>query len=124
MKEIKNYNAKKYSTATYFMQEYGIYKLGDKYLTSLSFQLEPDLGEGNTANAISQFPLEDVLDRFCVYVSDFYKELNTVESQTCYLEFASTDLADLLKLRDIIGKHVYNRNYKRGGKSFVELVIE
>jgi len=124
LKDITDYYAKKYSSSNYNVQEYGIYKYGEKYVTSLSFQLEPDRGEGSTANTISQYPLEDVLDRFCVYVSDFYKELNTAESKTCYLEFSSTDITDLRNLREIIGKHVYNRNFKRNGKTFVELVIE
>ncbi len=124
MKKIKNFNATKYSSSAYDLQESGIYKCDNKFVTSLCFQSEPERGEGRNADAISQYPLEDVLDRFCVFVSDLYEELNTAESQTCYLEFSSTDIVDLRNLREIIGKHVYNRTYNKNGKHFVELIIE
>lgn len=92
----------------------------DIYVTTLSFVQEPELGEGDSADNISQYPLEDILDKFYCYVSDFYKELNKISSQTCYLEFVSKDVEDVKKLRTIIGKHVYNKkNRKR-----VNLMIE
>ena len=61
-----------------------------------------------------------MLDEFFCHVSDFYEELNTTDSETCYLEFAAPDLDDVKKLRSIIGKHVYNKDV--GGT--VQLVIE
>lgn len=124
MKEIKNYNSPKYNSADYKLIDDDIYETTDGeekiFVTSLMFVQEPELGEGSSAGNISQYPLEDVLDKFYVYVSDFYPELNTADSQTCYLEFAAPDFEDMQKLHAIIGKHIYN---KPNGK-YVELIIE
>lgn len=124
MKQIANYNAKKYEDSKYTQVEEEIYKTemyGDVYyVSSLSFVQEPEWKEGMNAKCISQYPLEDILDKFCCHVSDFYEELNTEESQICYLEFAGMDLEDIKELRSIIGKHVYN---KPNGQ-YVKLVIE
>lgn len=136
MKEIKNYCAEKYSKRqgriirkrVYREREQGIYMYrdGDEdlYVTSLSFLQEPEFGEGECADVILQYPLEDILDEFCCYVSDFYKELNTSGSKICYLEFASPDISDIKDLRGIIGKHVYNKEYEEGGEVYSELIIE
>lgn len=107
MKDIKNYNAPKYSSGSYEKVGDGIYKSGDDYVTSLSFVQEQKYGEGKNAADISQIPIEDVLDRFGCWVSDFYEDLNTAESRVCYQEFASFDIKDVQNLRTIIGKHVY-----------------
>ncbi|OLN84858.1 hypothetical protein BMI76_00890 [Streptococcus sp. 'caviae'] len=89
------------------------------YVTSLSFVQEPDLGE-ETGEVIAQYPLEDILEEFYCYISDFYKDMNTADSEKNYLEFASPDLADIQNLRSIIGKHVYN--VEEDG--FVKLMID
>lgn len=124
MKEIQNYAASKYRGQEYVEVENGIYRTdtdGESlYRTSLSFVQEPKLGEGRQANEISQYPLEDLLDKFFCHVADFYAELNLASSTVCYLEFASPDLADVRNLRGIIGKHVYNK--EMGG--YMELIIE
>lgn len=124
MKDIKNFNAPKYGGAAYTLAEDGIYKTEDNgetvYVTSLSFVQEPEFGEGENAACISQYPLEEILDNFMCYVSDFYPELNTAESQVCYQEFASSDIEDLRELRSIIGKHAYE---KKVGQ-YEELCIE
>ena len=114
MKEIKNYHADKYDTEAYKLLEEGIYETMDEddevlYVTSLSFVQEPELSEGENAADISQYPLEDLMDKFYCHVSDFYEELNHADSQICYQEFASPELVDVQNLRSIIGKHVYNR---------------
>lgn len=113
MKEIQNYAAAKYGSQEFSKVEEGIYQTkvdGENlYLTSLSFVQEPEWGEGSNASDISQFPLEDLLDKYCCHVADFYEELNSADSFICYLEFASQDLGDVRKLREIIGKHVYNK---------------
>lgn len=106
MKNIMNYNADKYLSADYVKMEEGIYKHGDEFVTSLSFEQESSHGEGESPKNISQYPLEDILDKFYVYISDFYEELNSVSSIQCYLEFASDDLQDIKNLRSIIGKHI------------------
>ncbi len=126
MKNIKNYDAKKYEDPKYEKVEEGIYKIFDDwkhedlYVTSLSFVQEPELGEGEDASYISQYPLEDVLDKFLVFVSDFYESLNTSTSNECYQEFASPRLKAVQELRTIIDKHVYNK--EEDGK--IKLIIE
>lgn len=124
MKNIQNYDAKKYFLGNYEKVDNKIYWKGKEFITSLCFQQEPDHGEGVTADVISQYPLEDILDYFYVHISDFYKELNTMESQICYLEFASINIECILKLRGIIGKHVYNKSIFEDGKEFLKLIIE
>ena len=90
------------------------------YVTSLSFVQEPEYNEGSHAGKISQYPLEDILDRFYCYVSDFYKDMNNESSNICFLEFASDDVDDIRKLLGIVNKHVYNR--EENGR--VKLIIE
>ena len=124
MKDINDFNAPKYNGPEYSMIEDGIYETEDNgetiYVTSLSFVQEPEFGEGRSAADISQDPLEELLDNFMCYVSDFYSGLNTADSPVCYLEFASTDMEDLQELRSIIGKHVYEK--QKGGHT--ELAVE
>lgn len=78
------------------------------------------MDEGENASYISQVPLEDILDEFYCYISDFYEELNTKDSEICYQEFASDDLEDVKNLRTIIGKHVYSKEVD----GYSELCIE
>lgn len=129
MKDIKNYNAEKYGVDGAGSIEYkrvddGIFETKSKdetlFVTSLSFVQEPELGEDKTAESISQYPLEDILDKFYCHVSDFYEDLNVEGSETCYLEFASDDKEDIINLRSIIGKHVFNKE----ANGIVELVID
>lgn len=124
MKEIHNYDALKYSSGDYFQIEDGIYETKEEdeilYVTSLSFIQETELEEGANASEISQYPLEDLLDKYYCYISDFYEEQNTEDSLKCYLEFASPDLEDVKKLRSIIGKHIYNKEVNGSVKLIVE----
>ncbi len=124
MKQIENYNANKYSSDTYSEIENGVFEVKEDgeslYVTSLSFVQEPEFDEGANASYITQYPLEDILDKFYCHISDFYEELNTDDSQKCYQEFASPDLEDIRNLRSIIGKHVYNKEVEE----YVELIIE
>ncbi len=129
MKNIQNYNAAKYGADGTGISEYkrvadGVFEKanGDEtlFVTSLVFDQEPEFEEGENAEEISQYPLEDILDKFYCYISDFYDELNVKESNTCYLEFASDDMDDVVNLRQIIGKHVYDKEVD----GYVSLVIE
>lgn len=124
MKQIENYNANKYNGAIYSEIENGIYEVEEDgeslYVTSLSFVQEPEFNEGANASNITQYPLEDVLDKYYCHISDFYEELNTVDSQKCYQEFASPDLEDIRSLRSLIGKHVYNKEIE----GYIKLIIE
>ena len=124
MRSIANFDAEKYAdNPAYDSVEPGIYLVKDgseEFVTSLTFEQEPDLGEGDSPARISQYPLEDLLDRFNVWISDFYTELNSSSAGTCYQEFAGADLSDIQALREIIGRHVYLKN----DGSAVDLVID
>lgn len=113
MKDIKNFDAPKYGGASYSLVEEGIYKTEDNgetvYVTSLSFVQEPEFGEGANAAEISQYPLEELLDEFGCWISDFYEALNTENSTICCQEFASGTQEEIKNLRSIIGKHVYEK---------------
>lgn len=137
MKNIQNYDAEKYTKtgllsvfkkSVYKKLETGIYehKEDDEilYVTSLSFEQEPEYEEGEFADDISQYPLEDILDKFLCHISDFYEDLNVSGSKTCYLEFAAMDIEDIKELRTIIAKHVYNKDVEEDGEIYSELVIE
>lgn len=120
MKKIENYQASKYNGSNYTTIENDIYLFKKRYVTSLSFVQEPKFDEGDNSNNISQYPLEDILNEFSVYVSDFYEEINNKKNEECILEFASSNLENIKKLRTIIGKHVYNKKKN----NTIELVIE
>lgn len=133
MKNIQNYEAPKYNESKGAEPQYrkideGIYECREEdeilYVSSLSFEQEEEYEEGGSAADISQYPLEDILDRFYCHISDFYEELNHESSAVCYLEFASGCEEDVRNLRSIIGKHVYNQEYEENGQIYVRLVIE
>ena len=73
MKEIKYLEANKYQDGNYEKLNDVIYRKDNLFFVTLSFIQEPELGEGNDASYISQYPLEDILDKFGVFVSDFYE---------------------------------------------------
>lgn len=120
MKNIKSYNAEKYNDNKYEKINEGIYKIGDEYVTSISFEQETEYDEGDSPKYISQYPLEDLLDRFHVHISDFYDELNSISEKECYQEFASSKLENIENLRSIIGKHVYNLLENEAYKLIIE----
>lgn len=124
MKEIKRYKTSKYQDGSYEELDGGIYKKNEQFFVTLTFVQEPDFGEGKDASSISQYPLEDILDKFGVYISDFYKSENVAGNDTCYLEFASNDEKDLDELLTIVNKHVYNKNVIVEGEETVALIIE
>ena len=51
--------------------------------------MEPECyGEENASpRNITQVPFEDLLDHFCVFVTDFYEQLNADSERVCYQEF-------------------------------------
>ena len=69
MKQIENYKSEKYENGEYQEVEANIYKIIDEdgddlFVTSLSFVQEPELKEGSSGAEISDYPLEDILDKF------------------------------------------------------------
>ena len=120
MKNIKNYDPEKYVAPEFIEVEPGIYKSDTGFVTSLCFEQEPELNEGVSSSDLSQFPLEDVLDQFNVFVSDFYNDKNHSDCKTCCLEFCGNRIEYVRQLRSIIGKHVYNHVCEKA----ITLVIE
>ena len=120
MKNIKIMDQNKYHCKKFDKVGNGIYKRDDEFFMTLSFIQEPRLGEGENSLNISQYPLEDILDKYFVYISDFYIEINNKKNKECILEFASSNLEDIKSLAMLAGKHVYNK--LNGNK--VSLIIE
>lgn len=118
MKNIKSIILDKYNTPVYESLDRPIYRNTEEntYVTALSFELEADED--------SQYPLEDLLDRFNLYISGFINP-DVTGSQYLSLEFAGNpeDLRDFLK--SVIGKRVYNREVEgENGKTYLKLIIE
>lgn len=124
MKNIRVFHPAKYKTEGFIPCQSGIYTKDSQWFISLSFEQEPELGEGKDSSDISQYPLEDVLDRFLVYVSDFYTAENSKGNSECYLEFSSSCYDSIKSLCSIIGKHVYNREYSNASEKTTMLIIE
>ena len=84
------------------------------YRTAISFELED--GED------SQYPLEDVLDKYTLYVSEFF---DADPESVSKIELAGT-LEDLkAATAGLVGKRAYNQNYvAEDGKTYVKLIIE
>ena len=91
------------------------------FVTSIVYEPEPEYGENEPADPIvSQYPLEDILDKYGCYCLDDYKEENETDDHHSYVEFASDRRKDIVSLLEIIGKHVYNQE---DGDS-IKLIIE
>lgn len=124
MKNIKFYKTNEYEKSKYEQVSKNVFKKGNEYITSLSFEQESKYGEGERPEEISQYPLEDILDKYRVRVSNFYNALNKKSSNICYLEFASKNVENIKNLLGIVGKHVYNKKVEKGGNTYIELVVE
>ena len=99
-------------------------KNGEDYCLALSFEQEPEYGEGTDPAVISQYPLEDILDEYNCWLE---------KSGTCdgpdgtvlsWVMFASPDREDLDNLLELTGKHVYNAEEERNGRTVVMLRVE
>ena len=118
------FESEKYNDANYRKKGDGIYEMNDQFYISISFSQEPEFGEGTDSTEISQYPLEDILDNYGVFVSDFYEELNNGQSNICYLEFASSSLDNVTKLLEIVDRHVFLQTVKEDERVFERLCIE
>ncbi|MBP0903640.1 hypothetical protein ACFSKN_03555 [Mariniflexile gromovii] len=124
MKNISLEKCQKYENSEQFkLIENGIYQdLNDndntKYRMTISYDLEP---ENDTNN---QYPLEDILDKYYLHVSDFLESENNSDPNNFKLELAG-ELDDLKNSQEIIGKKVYNQEFKSDdGQIRVNLIIE
>ncbi|WP_051575583.1 hypothetical protein [Aquimarina atlantica] len=123
MKNIILVKLKKYENQKRYKQvEDGIYlDLNDeheaKYRMTLSYELQSD--ETN-----NQYPLEDILDKYLMHVSDFLESKNKPNSNKFIFEFGGY-LDKMIEAKEIIGKKVFNRDFRaEDGQIRVELVIE
>ena len=118
MKNIQQISLDKYTNPNYALIGNNIYKniAEDSYVFAISFEWE--------ATEDVQYPLEDMLDKFYLHVSDFIDEAAYHTSKNVSLEL-SGELEDIeIALNTIIGKRVYNAEYTgNDGKIYVKLVI-
>lgn len=135
MKNFKNYTPEKYATSDFQKIEEGIYRTkcpyktifdSEIFVTSLTFEMEPDCyGEEDASpRNLTQVPIEGLLDEFNLFVTDFYEQLNETSETICYQEFGSFDLADIQKLRTLIGKRFYAVPYMENGEEYYNMVTE
>ncbi|WP_299124505.1 hypothetical protein [uncultured Winogradskyella sp.] len=90
----------------------------DKYRMTISYELESD--ETN-----NQYPLEDILDKYLLHVSDFYKTTPNESTKKFKIELAGDLKGISTAKREIIGKKIFNREYiGTDGKVYVDLIIE
>ena len=72
----------------------------------------------------TQYPLEDVLNKYFLYVSDFLESENTQNSNSRKIELGGT-LEDVKKAHEVIGKEVFNADFRdEDGSVRVDLVIK
>lgn len=122
MKEIDVYFPEKYQDLKYEKVFNNIYRIYDDflekncYVTSLRFIQEPEFGEGMCPNEISQYPLEDILDQYFVWISDFYAQENSESDTYCYLEFMGADIDNIKSLLNLVGKHYVSEENICSGK--------
>lgn len=123
MKNISLAQSAKYDNSiNYRFIEDGIYEdLNDeseqKYRMLITYELELD--ETN-----NQYPLEDILDRYLMHVSDFLEGENDPSLNTHTLELGGY-LDKMKEAKEMMGKRVFNREFKsEDGQIRVELVIE
>lgn len=136
MKNFENYLSPKYMTSDFQKVEDGIYKTkiktpygfknGEIFVTSLTFEMEPECyGEEDASpENLTQVPIEGILDKFNLFVTDFYEQLNKTSKTICYQEFGSFNLEDIQKLRTLIGKRFYAVPYTEDGEEYYDMVIE
>ncbi len=107
MSNITLETCEKYSNQqNYELIENSIYKdLKDEDDGNCRMTISYELDSDN-----SQYPLEDILDKFYLYVSDFLESENNSNSNKIKIELGGT-LEDIKKAQEIIGKKIYNQDF-------------
>ncbi|WP_298954050.1 hypothetical protein [uncultured Nonlabens sp.] len=122
MKNISLYHSEKFATSDHIKWiEHNIYQElseehGSPYRTTISYDLEFD----ETSN---QYPLEDILNKYDLFVNDFLVDENDSNSKTYYVELGG-EVEDLLNMTEIFGKKVFNRELMIDGQLQIALIIE
>ncbi|WP_172916038.1 hypothetical protein [Capnocytophaga canimorsus] len=123
MKNITLLELKKHDNFLYEEVEKGVYKgLDDldetSYRIALSFELEE--------NETFQYPLEDILDKYFLYVSDFLDDKSLKgEKHSIIKVILAGELENIQSVKKIIGKRVSNQILtKEDGKDYEILKIE
>ncbi len=123
MKNINIEKSDKYKNQEFYKHtENGVYEdLKDnedaKYRMTISYNLESD-------DSNNQYPLEDILDKYYLHVSDFYETENNSESGKYKIELGG-ELEDIKNVQEIVGKRVFNRDFlDENGEIRVDLLIE
>lgn len=122
MKNIKVLQLNKYeNTNQYQLVENEIYKdLNDKDSTNHRIAMSFELEDGED----TQYPLDDILSDFMLYISDFLESENTESSNTIKYELGG-QLEDIQKAKSLVGKRVYNEDFiGEDGQTYVKLKIE
>ena len=119
MKNIKLETLGKYQgNANFEWIEGNIYKdlEEDHYVFALSYELKE--------TEDSQYPLEDILDKYLLHVSDFMDEDSFYSSKEVTLELGG-DLENVKEaIAALIGKRAYNQEFEdEEGEMRVRLVI-
>ena len=121
MRNIALETCNKYSNQeNYELIKNGIYKDlkdedDDNYRMTISYELDSD---------DSQYPLEDILDKYYLHVSDFLEPENDYNSNKVIQELGGT-LDDIKNAQEIIGKKIYNQDFlDENGQVRVSLKIE
>lgn len=124
MKNINSFNLNSLNNCNLKKVDESIYTNGEEYFLGLSFEQEPEFDEGSSSAEISQYPLEDILDKFGVSVYDFCEDENSNDIIQCKLVFSSKSVDRIKALKTIIGRHVYNFSIEDQGEEYIDLIIE
>ena len=123
MKNVTLETCNKYEdTSLYKLVENGIYEdLKDedeaRFRMTIKYELEND-------DSNNQYPLEDILDKYLMHVSDFLENENEKGTKRFKLELGGY-LNNMKEAQNIIGKKIYNQDFKDDdGQVRVNLIIE
>ena len=121
MKNIKAIVLEKYKDSTKYKEiNENVYKnlFDGNFRIMLSCELEKEED--------SQYPLEDILDKYYVNCADYFEEKNDGDKRTLKFELEGSlnnnedNYDNIMELYKIIGKRVYNKEEH----GYIKLIIE
>lgn len=126
MKDIKLYQDPRYDNQDIYKQiENGVYKVVGKTNDMV------DIGEGVMALSITlddspeevemrQYPLEDILDEYDLYMSQLIKD---EPGDTELIVELAGEIDDLKRAKEIIGKRITIEEYEKDGELFARIIL-